>query len=295
MKKLEIIIVNYNSLPWITKTLDSLYKYYIPYSKYNVIVTVVDNASSDNSVEIIEQIYPRINLIKSSKNLGFGAGNNLALKKTTAEYIMLLNSDTELTEKSKDIDSLIDMLENNNRIGIITPKLLLTNGKIELACHRGEPTLLDCFFYFFGFEKIFPKVKFFTHYHLLHKDLNTIHEVDAVTGACIITKFQYFKENGFFDERYFMYSEDMDLCKKYREKGYEIIYNPTVEIIHHKYKSSFECKNRNNIENMKKIFYNSLLLYYDKWYDKKFYYKIVRHFFLLFGSFLFFNIFKKHL
>ena len=282
LKLFEIIIVNYNSLNWIYKTLTSLYKYYIPYSKYNVIVTVVDNASTDNSVEFIEKNYPKINLIKSSKNLGFSAGNNLALKKSTADYIMLLNSDTELTEKSRDIDTLIDMVEE--KIGIITPKLLLANGKIDMACHRGEPSLIDCFFYFFGFEKMFPKIKFFTKYHLLYKDLNTIHEVDAVTGACIITKLKYLQEVDFFDERYFMYSEDMDLCRKYREKGYKIIYNSNVEIIHHKYKSGLE--NKEIKKNTKKYFYDSLLLYYDKWYERKFYYKFLKPFLSLFVKFV---------
>lgn len=286
MKKLEIIIVNYNSSVWMEKTLSSLYKYYIPYSQYNVIVTVVDNASTDNSVEIIEEKYPEINLIKSSKNLGFSAGNNLALRKSTADYIMLLNSDTELTEKSKDIDNLINIIKEDNKIGIITPKVLLTNGEIDMACHRGEPSLLDCFFYFFGFEKFFPKIKFFTHYHLLHKNLNTTHEVDAVTGACVITKLKYLQEIDFFDERYFMYSDDMDLCRKYREQEYKIIYNPTVEIIHHKYKSSMESNNKKHRKNMRKYFYNSLLLYYDKWYGKNFCYKILRPFIKLYVCFM---------
>ena len=281
-KSLEVVIVNYNSLPWITRTLESLYKYYIQHSKYNIIVTVVDNASSDNSVSIIEKQYPQINLIKSTKNLGFGAGNNLALKQSSADFIMLLNSDTELTEKSKKIDVLIGMLEENQQIGIITPKIILSNGKLDKACHRGEPSVLDCFFYFFGFEKLFPKTKFFTHYHLLYKDFNSIHEVDAVTGACFITKLKYLKEVNFFDERYFMYGEDVDLCKKYRQKGYKIIYNPKVEIIHHKYKSTFESKNKEYRKKMKNVFYNSLLIYYDKWYRNKVYYKVLRPFIYLF-------------
>lgn len=275
-KIFEIIIVNYNSLYWLKKTLYSLSKYYIPFSKYNVVITVVDNASSDNSVEILEKDYPHINLLKSLKNLGFSAGNNLALRKSNADYIMLLNSDTELTEKSKNIDTLIDILEEDKQIGMITPKLLLTDGKIDMACHRGEPSLIDCFLYFTGFEKLFPKIKIFTQYHLLHKDLNAIHEVDAITGACMITKLQYLKDVDFFDERFFMYSEDMDLCRKYREKGLKIIYNPIVEIIHHKYKSGLQSKNKKTNKNIKKHFYNSFLLYYDKWYKDKFYYNIIR-------------------
>ncbi len=281
-KKLEIIIVNYNNSYWLEKTLISLYKHFINYSKYNTIVTVVDNASNDNSVEMLQNKYPQINLIKSSKNVGFSAGNNLALKKSNADYIMLLNSDTELTEKSKKIDTIIDMLEQDDSIGMITPKLLLSDGKMDKACHRGEPTILDCFLYFAGFEKIFPNIKIFTHYHLLDKDLNTIHQVDAITGACMITKLKYFKEVDFFDERFFMYSEDMDLCRKYREKGYKIIFNPTVEIIHHKYKSGLKSKDKKVSKNITKHFYNSFLLYYDKWYNKKFYYKILRPLLVLF-------------
>lgn len=273
---IEIIIVNYNSSFWLKKTLDSLYKYYIPFSKYNAIITVVDNASSDKSVEILERDYPEINLLKSNKNLGFSAGNNFALRKSTADYIMLLNSDTELTEKSKNMDLLVDVLEENKQVGMITPKLLLTDGKMDMACHRGEPSLTDCFLYFAGFEKLFPKIKFFTQYHLLHKDLNTVHEVDSITGACIITKLQYLKDVDFFDEIFFMYSEDIDLCRKYREKEFKIIYNPAVEIIHHKYKSGLQSKNKNTNKNIKKHFYNSFLLYYDKWYKNKIYYKIVR-------------------
>jgi len=282
MKKLEIIIINYNSLDWTEKVLTSLYKYYIPYSKYSVVLTVVDNASNDGSADFIEKNYPKINLIKSSKNLGFSAGNNYALKKSIADYIMLLNSDTELTEKSKNIDTLVDMLEKDKNIGMVTPKLLLTDNKMDLACHRGEPSLLDCFFYFFGFEKLFPKIKIFTHYHLLHKDLNTLHEVDVITGACMIMKLKSFQDVEFFDERYFMYSEDVDLCKKYRQKGYKIIYNPAVEIIHHKYKSTFESNDKTNRRKTKKIFYNSLLIYYDKWYKNKVYYIFLRPFIYLF-------------
>ncbi len=281
-KTLEIIIVSYNSCFWLKQTLDSLYEYYISGSKYNVTVTVVDNASGDDSVQMIEQNYPQINLIKSQRNCGFAAANNIALKKSAADYIMLLNSDTQLSDKSKNIDTLIDMLEKDNRIGMITPKLLLPDGTMDKACHRGEPSLIDCVFYFFGFEKLFPEIKFFTRYHLLYKDLTTVHEVDAITGACMITKLKYFKQAGFFDERFFMYSEDMDLCRKYRQNGYKIIFNPDVEIVHHKYKSGLQAKNKQINKNIKKHFYNSFLLYYDKWYEKKGYYKILRPFITLF-------------
>ena len=157
-KTLEIILVSYNSYYWLEKTLNSLYKYYINNSKYNIIVTVVDNASTDNSVEMIQKNYPQINLIQSNKNLGFAAGNNLALRKSKADYIMLLNSDTELTDKSKNIDTLIDMLEQDKNTGMITPKLLLSNGKMDMACHRGEPSLFDCLLYYLRFEKMFPKI-----------------------------------------------------------------------------------------------------------------------------------------
>lgn len=281
-KSLEIILVSYNSSFWLKKTLDSLYKFFIPYSKYKVLVTVTDNASTDDSVLMLKQNFQQVRIIKSDKNLGFSAGNNLALKVSTADYIMLLNSDTEFTEKSKNFDDLIDMLEGDSSIGIITPKIILSSQKIDLACHRGEPSPLDCLFYFAGFEKIFPKIKFFTKYHLLTEDFSIIHEIDACTGACMVMKREILKDIGFFDERFFMYSEDMDLCRRFREKGYKILYNPTVEIIHHKYKSGLQSDDKKTKKKISKHFYNSFLIYYDKWYKDKFYYKILRPMILLF-------------
>ncbi|GAB1402678.1 glycosyltransferase family 2 protein [Elusimicrobiota bacterium] len=286
MKTLEIIIVSYNSLFWLRKTLDSLDRFYLPYSKYNIIITVVDNASTDDTVNVLETEYRKINLIKSNTNLGFSAGNNLALKKSNADYIMLLNSDMELTEKSKNIDSTIEYLESDRNIGMITPKLLLSNGKLDPACHRGEPSPADAFFYFAGFEKLFPKIKFFTKYHMLYKDFSTIHEVDAVTGACMVIKNSVLKKIGFFDERFFMYSEDMDLCRRFREKGYKIIFYPETEIIHHKYKSGLSSADINTKKKISNHFYNSFLLYYDKYYNNKWYYKITKY---LISAFIYFK------
>lgn len=282
MKTLEIIIVSYNSFEWLKKTLNSLKRFYLPYSKYNIIITVVDNASADNTVDFLETEYPQINLIKAGTNLGFSKGNNLALKESKADYIMLLNSDMELTEKSKMIDSLIRHLEDNPETGIITPKLMLGNGQIDPACHRGEPSLLDVFFYFSGFEKLFQKIKFFTKYHMLYKDFSTMHEVDAVTGACMLMKNDILKKIGYFDERFFMYSEDMDLCRRFRLAGYKIIYYPDVEIIHHKYKSGLSSSNSQTKKNISNHFYDSFLLYYDKYYKNAWYYKIARFFVLIF-------------
>jgi GT2 family glycosyltransferase len=195
---------------------------------------------------------------------------------------MLLNSDMELTEKSKTIDVIIEYLESDQNIGIITPKLMLGNGQIDPACHRGEPSLTDAFFYFAGFEKLFPKVKFFTKYNMLYKDFSAIHEVDAVTGACMIMKNRVLKTVGYFDERFFMYSEDMDLCRRFRMSGYKIIYYPNVEIIHHKYKSGLSSSNSQTKKNISNHFYNSFLLYYDKYYKNIWYYKIARFFVLIF-------------
>lgn len=282
MKTLEIIIVSYNSLFWLRKTLDSLNRFYLPYSKYNIMITVVDNASADDTVNFLETEYRKINLIKSETNIGFSAGNNLALKKSNADYIMLLNSDMELTEKSKKIDNLIEYMESDRNIGMITPKLLLSNGKLDPACHRGEPSFLDVFFYFSGFEKLFPKIKFFTKYHMLYKDFSTVHEIDAVTGACMIMKNNVLKKVGYFDERFFMYSEDMDLCRRFRMSGYKIIYYPDVELIHHKYKSGLSSLNSQTKKNISNHFYNSFLLYYDKYYKNIWYYKIARFFVLTF-------------
>ena len=272
---LEIIILNYNTQFWLKKTLTTLKEFYLDVTKFSVGVTVVDNNSDDESVPMLQQEFKWVNIIQSPSNDGFAAGNNIALKKTTATYCMLLNSDVEFTQHSN-LDPLLSYLESKPEVGIITPHIVLPTGAIDPACHRGEPTLWASFTYFTGLEKMFPNSKNFAQYHQWYKSLEYIHEIDACSGAAMIVRTSAMQKVGFLDEQFFMYAEDLDWCKRFREKKYLIIFDPDATVVHHKNKSGISSGSKKIAKQTSAHFYDTMLQYYDKHYAKK-YSPLVRH------------------
>lgn len=266
---LTIIILNFNSQYWLKKTLHSLKEQYIDKTKTGVNVVVVDNASTDASVEMMRSEFSWVELTVLKENVGFSAGNNVALKEVRTPYVMLLNSDVELTADSN-VDALLEYLENHPKVGIITPAVKLTNNKFDLASHRGEPTLWASLTYFTGGEKLFPKSKLFGQYHQLYKDMTSIHEIDACSGAAMIVRTSAMKKVGYLDEQFFMYAEDLDWCKRFREAGYSIVYYPEVSVMHHKNKSGISSASQQISAKTKGLFYDTMLQYYDKHYRHKY-------------------------
>lgn len=264
---LEIIILNYNASFWLKKTLKSLDRYYLAKTKYQVKVTVVDNNSSDDSV-MVAQDFKFVNLIESKENGGFAKGNNIALKKTKSRYVMLLNSDTQFNDNSN-LDLAIKYLEKNKKVGALTPKLILPDGKLDLASHRGEPTLWASFCYFLKLDKLFfHKIPAFNGYHLLHLNLNKTHDVGAISGAAFVLPTKVLKKVGYLDEQFFMYAEDLDWCRRIRNKGFKIKYFPQISIIHHKNKSGIKSLQRGTRKKVNVYFYETMLQYYDKYHQK---------------------------
>lgn len=266
---LEIIILNYNSQFWLKKALDTLRQHYFLKSKYSIQVTVVDNNSSDDSVSILKKEFSWVKLIALHENNGFAAGNNVALKKSTARYCMLMNSDVESTAQSN-FDILLDFMESHPAVGVITPKVIFTNGKLDPACHRGEPTPTASLWYFMGLEKLFPNSRGFGAYHLAYKRLDSIHTVDACSGAAMIVRMEATKKAGFLDERFFMYAEDLDWCKSFRGAGFLVTYHPSVVVIHHKYKSGIKGTSKQIARKTRHHFYDTMLQYYDKHYASQY-------------------------
>lgn len=273
---LSIIILNYNGQFWLKKLLPSLKRHYLSRTRYQVEVVVVDNFSSDNSVELLEKNFKWARLIKSDKNGGFAYGNNLALKNNPARYYMLLNSDSEFLPTESNLDILIDFMDQHHKVAVVGPKVELSNGKLDWACHRGEPTPWASFSYFIGLEKLFPKVKFFAQYHQSYKDMDKAHFIDACSGAAMLIRRSAVQKVGLMDESFFMYAEDLDWCKRFRDAGYLIAYQPQVKIIHHKYKSGIKSTNRKTSSITRRFFYHTMLQYYDKHYHNR-YPKFIRH------------------
>ena len=266
---LSIIILNYNGKAWLEKLLPSLQSNWLNQTKFETEVVVVDNASTDDSVAFVE-MQNGVRLICSDRNGGFAFGNNLAIRNNAAKYLMLLNSDTEFLPSVSNLDVLVEYMNEMPSAGIITPLLLLDNGKLDPACHRGEPTPWAAFTYFSGLERLFPKSRWFGQYHQTYKPLDTIHDIDACTGAALLFRKEALSKVGLLDEQFFMYAEDIDWCKRFREAGYRVVFHPGVTILHHKYKSGLANKDEKIKDDTRNWFYDTMLQYYDKHYQNKY-------------------------
>jgi GT2 family glycosyltransferase len=257
---LSIIILNYNTRNLLHQTLQSIR------SNPTWEIIVVDNASADDSVAFMKKNYPTVRLIENSDNLGFAAGNNIGIACAQGKYILLLNSDTEIVADA--LEQLISYLETHPMVGVITPKVVLPDGAIDLACHRGMPTPWNAFTYFSGLERLFPNRKLTAGYHQTYQDFTTIHEVDATACTAAIIRKSVIDKVGTLDERFFFYAEDLDWCKRIKEAGFAIIYYPDAVVLHHKSQSG---KNRKgDIEaksKAKHYFYQTMKQFYDKHYS----------------------------
>ncbi len=236
MKKIDlsIIVLSYNTRDLLRKCLQSVKK--TKKNKYEIETIVVDNASTDGSPEMIRKEFSWVKLIKSKKNLGFAGGNNLGLKKARGEYILFLNSDTEIEPQA--LIEMIKFMERDSQIGAVAPKILLFSGEMDPDCHRGFPTPWASITYFLGLEKLFPKSKLFGQYHKFYLNLNESHEIDAGFGTFMFVRKKILDEIGYWDDQYFFYGEDLDLFYRIKEAGWKVIFYPKVLAAHHKGASS---------------------------------------------------------
>ncbi len=231
--KLSIIITSYNTSEITKKCLDSL----IHLSDFELgkdfEVIVVDNSSTDGSVEEIRSQYPQVKLIANKDNLGFSKANNIGVKNTcNTPYILFLNPDTIVP--SGTLSQTVQYLDEHDDIGVLTCKVELWSGKLDWDAHRGFPTPWAAFTRLIGINKIFSQSRIFNQYNQGWKDMNTIHEVDSVVGAFMLIPRRIGDEISWWDEDYFLNGEDIDFCYRVREKGYKVVYYPPVKIIHYR-------------------------------------------------------------
>lgn len=264
--KLSIIIVSYNTQQLLSDCLDSLEKVV---KEVNFEVIVVDNASSDDSVEMVKNDYPWVKLIVSDKNLGFGAGNNLAKDTVKGEYVLFLNSDTIVKKNS--LGKTVEYMDENPPIGALTCKLVLPNGELDKDTRRSFPTpWVSLTHLAIPLDRIFPKSKAFSKYWYGYMPINQVHEIDVVQGAFFLTKKKILDHVGWFDEDYFLDGEDIDLSWKIKNAGWKNVYYPKVSIVHVKGASKGKNKKlKSKVSLKEKIKYrtagvNSMELFYRK-------------------------------
>ncbi len=214
--KLSIIIVSYNSAKFIGKCIDSI-EHNLP---KNSEIIVVDSGSEDETTEILEK-YKNIKLIKSQTNIGYGKGNNLGFRLSKGEYILILNPDTTVAKES--VQKLLDYIDSHSEAGLVAPKLIQDNGKVQPTV-RKLPTIKG------ALAEYYFKIK--NAYEAYIPDPDSPLEVESVVGAALMIKRDVFEKIGGFDERYFMYFEDLELCRKLHNLGYKIIYLPDAVVYH---------------------------------------------------------------
>ncbi|KAB2908270.1 MAG: glycosyltransferase [Ignavibacteriales bacterium] len=254
---LSIIIVNYNVKEFIQNLLESIKS---ASKGITTEVIIVDNASDDGSIELIQQKYPWVKLLVNSRNLGFGKANNIGLRQATGRYILLLNPDTLVKEDT--FEKMIAFFEATPDAGMAGCKLLNTDGSLQLACRRGFPGPWASFTKIMGLSALFPKSRWFAKYNLTYLDENQTYAVDAISGAFMMMTREAFEKTGEFDETFFMYGEDLDLCYRINKAGYKVYYVHTTEIIHYKGEST----KRSDLNEVK-VFYEAMHIFVKKYYS----------------------------
>lgn len=228
---LSIIILNYNAKDFLIRCIQS-----IESSNYNgneSEIIVVDNASRDGSVEALRKLQKEISfdLIVNKDNLGFSKGNNVAVPQAKGRYLLFLNPDTEV--KPDTLSYMIKFMNDHQNVGGSTCKLVLANGELDEGAHRGFPTPWNAFCHFSGLERFFPTSRLFSGYTLGYLPRSTIHEIDAIKGAFMFVRREAGEQVEWWDEDYFWYGEDIDFSYKLKQKGWKIMYVPTVTTVHY--------------------------------------------------------------
>lgn len=259
---LSIIIVNYKTLELTSNCLDSIYEANMKGIDFEVIV--VDNASEDGSIEAIEAHYPQVKIIENSENLGFSKANNMGIRSSVADFILLLNSDTIV--EGNTISGALQFMRNHRHVGALGCKVLLESGALDMACKRSFPRPANGIYHSLKLDKRFPKSKRFGEYNLTFVSEDKICSVDCIMGAFMMVSRQAIDSVGLLDEDYFMYGEDVDWCYRIKKAGFQIIYYPKVRIFHYKKASGIGKRNPKTIE----AFYDSMGIFYRKHYQGKY-------------------------
>lgn len=257
--KLSVVIVNYNVEHFLEQCLKSVQA---AVKNIDAEVFIVDNDSVDGSCEMVKEKFPEFTLIESKENLGFSKGNNLAIRKSVGEYVLLLNPDTLVEEDT--FTKVCDFMDEHPDAGGLGVNMVDGNGEFLPESKRGLPTPAVAFYKIFGLSSIFPKSKRFGAYHLGHLDKNETHEIEILSGAFMLMRKTALDKVGLLDEKYFMYGEDIDLSYRLLKGGYKNYYFAGTKIIHYKGEST-----KKGSLNYVKVFYKAMIIFAETHFSNK--------------------------
>lgn len=229
---ISVVIVAWNARPYLKLCLESLAT--AP-PRRSMEVLVVDNASGDGSVGMIETQFPWVKLTKSSENLGFSKGNNVAIRQAQGRYIALVNPDVIVFPGC--LDALADFLDQNPKVGNVGPYVLNPDMSLQSSCRR-FPTLWNNFCSASGLSSKFKNSRFFAGEHMFYFAHDRTLAVDVIVGCFSFVRREAFDSVGLLDEKLFMYGDDVDWCRRARNAGWEVVFYPGAQAIHDRGKTT---------------------------------------------------------
>ena len=261
--KLSVIIVNYNVKYYLDQCIRSVLRAFVLMHTPAEII-VVDNHSADGSVDYLEKrypqmLYPMVRFVRSAHNLGFARANNIAIRQSRGEYVLLLNPDTIVGEDA--LKASVDFMDAHENAGAVGVRMLGAQGRRAMESRRGLPTPMVSFFKMLGFCNRWPHHRLFGKYYMGYLPWDEPCQIEVVSGAYCMLRRKALDEVGLLDEDFFMYGEDIDLSYRVLNGGYHNYYLP-VDILHYKgestQKSSFRYVH---------VFYEAMLIFFRKHYS----------------------------
>ena len=251
--KLSIVIVNYNVRFYLEQCLLSVEK---ALTGVGGEVFVVDNNSTDDSVSYLRGKFPWVRYIENKENVGFSRANNQAIREARGEYVLLLNTDTFIGERT--LRECIDFMDKTPKAGMCGVGMLRVDGSFAPESRRGVPTPFVAFCKITGLGSLFPKIRVFGRYYMQYLNKQSINPIEIVSGAFMFIRKEALDKVGLLDETFFMYGEDIDLSYRVLKAGYQNYYIPT-QILHYKgestKKESFKYVN---------AFYKAMVIFFKK-------------------------------
>lgn len=257
--KLSIIIVSYNVRYFLEQCLHSVNK---AGEGLETEIFVVDNASVDGSVTMLQEKFPEVKLIANKQNVGFAKANNQAILQSKGQYVLLLNPDTVV--EADTLRKVVAFMDEHPDAGGLGVKMVDGKGRFLPESKRGLPTPEVAFYKVSGLSALFPKSKLFGRYHLGYLDNEKVHKVDVLAGAFMLLSRVALARTGLLDEAFFMYGEDIDLSYRLTKAGYNNYYYPDTRIIHYKGEST-----RKGSLNYVYVFYNAMIIFARKHFSQK--------------------------
>ncbi|MBN1550503.1 glycosyltransferase family 2 protein [bacterium] len=223
----SIIIVNYKVPDLLKQCIRSIYE---AQSSESFEIFVIDNASGDNSKEIIMSHFPEVIWIQNRRNIGFSRAVNAGINASNGKFIILLNPDTRIYPGA--FEAVSEFFMQNPQTGIIGGKIINPDGSVQPQCRRNIPKPRAAFMRLFGISRLFPSLPSSRQYELPSEALDSPQKVEAISGAFMCIKREVIDTIGLFDGNFFLYGEDLDYCYRATQKGFDIFYLPTASVVH---------------------------------------------------------------